>query len=271
VEISFGRTRESQGAVGGHNTPASRPRRRHFRSREVTMLSPRALMEGAPRGAFNNRGVMDGAGSQRAIGKTAAYVFTCTNPVQAQRGRRVVVRTGQTQQHVCSSSTRGAPVRILTIADAADGKTVYQGRVGGVFSASPVAGDGKVYLLSETGETIVLRAGPEAQIIARNQIGERPLASMAISNGRIFIRAPTRTCSALGAQPPEPGGRAAAIVAMVGLLNVSLDTREDPVPGAGPSPRTPPRHSGPRLAARYLLPETRLGRTRAPSFSSRST
>jgi outer membrane protein assembly factor BamB len=78
---------------------------------------------------------------------------------------------------------------ILTIADAASGDKVWQGRVGGVFSASPVAGDGKVYLLSETGETIVLRAGRGAEIIARNDIGQRTLASMAISDGRIFIRA----------------------------------------------------------------------------------
>jgi outer membrane protein assembly factor BamB len=77
---------------------------------------------------------------------------------------------------------------ILTIADARDGSKVWQGRVGGVFSASPVAGDGKVYLLSEAGETIVLRAGRAAEILARNPIGERTLASMAIANGRLFIR-----------------------------------------------------------------------------------
>jgi outer membrane protein assembly factor BamB len=77
---------------------------------------------------------------------------------------------------------------ILTIADAGRGDTVWQGRVGGVFSASPVAADGKVYLLSETGETIVLRAGRGAEIIARNTIGERTLASMAVSGGRLFIR-----------------------------------------------------------------------------------
>jgi outer membrane protein assembly factor BamB len=77
---------------------------------------------------------------------------------------------------------------ILSIADTKTGNRVWQGRVEGVFSASPVAGDGKVYLLSESGETIVLRAGPGAEIIARNKIGERSLASMAISDGRIFIR-----------------------------------------------------------------------------------
>jgi outer membrane protein assembly factor BamB len=77
---------------------------------------------------------------------------------------------------------------ILSIADAKTGSRVWQGRVEGVFSASPVAGDGKVYLLAESGETIVLRAGPGAEIIARNKIGERSLASMAISDGRLFIR-----------------------------------------------------------------------------------
>jgi outer membrane protein assembly factor BamB len=77
---------------------------------------------------------------------------------------------------------------ILTIADAKDGSKVWQGRVGGVFSASPVAGDGKVYLQSESGETIVLRAGRDAEVLARNTIGERTLASMAISNGRLFLR-----------------------------------------------------------------------------------
>jgi outer membrane protein assembly factor BamB len=77
---------------------------------------------------------------------------------------------------------------ILTIADASDGSKVWQGRVGGVFSASPVAGDGKVYLQSESGETIVLRGGRDAEIISRNTIGERTLASMAISNSRIFLR-----------------------------------------------------------------------------------
>lgn len=98
---------------------------------------------------------------------------------------------------------------ILTIADAKNGERVWQGRVGGVFSASPVAGDGKVYLLSENGETIVLRAGREAEVIARNPIGERTLASMAVSAGRIFMRSDDHLfCiggSAATSQPGAPG------------------------------------------------------------------
>jgi len=72
--------------------------------------------------------------------------------------------------------------------DAKNGEKVWQARTEGIFSASPVAGDGKVYLLSETGETIVLKAGREFQVLARNDLGERLVASPAISEGQIFIR-----------------------------------------------------------------------------------
>lgn len=72
--------------------------------------------------------------------------------------------------------------------DAKTGEKIWQARTEGIFSASPVAGDGKVYLLSETGETIVLKAGREFQVIARNDLGERLVASPAISEGQLFIR-----------------------------------------------------------------------------------
>ena len=72
--------------------------------------------------------------------------------------------------------------------DSKTGGKVWQARTEGIFSASPVAGDGKVYLISETGETIVLKAGREFQVLARNDIGERMVASPAISGGQILIR-----------------------------------------------------------------------------------
>ena len=77
---------------------------------------------------------------------------------------------------------------IATCVDAQTGRRVWQERVGGQFSASPVAGDGKVYLVSETGETIVLRAGRRFNVISRNDLGEHMIASPAISNGQIFLR-----------------------------------------------------------------------------------
>jgi hypothetical protein len=51
-----------------------------------------------------------------------------------------------------------------------------------------VAGDGKVYLASENGETVVLSAGRSPKVLARNQLNARQLASPAIAGGRLFIR-----------------------------------------------------------------------------------
>jgi outer membrane protein assembly factor BamB len=79
-------------------------------------------------------------------------------------------------------------VGVVTCADAKTGKGVWRHRLGGVFFASPVAGDGKVYMVSETGETFVLRAGRKPEVLARNDLGERFIASPAISHGRLFLR-----------------------------------------------------------------------------------
>ena len=79
-------------------------------------------------------------------------------------------------------------VGVLSAIDAKSGTRVWQERTGGVFTASPVAADGKIYLLSEDGQTIVLAAGPMPRVLARNRLNARQLASPAISGGRIFIR-----------------------------------------------------------------------------------
>ena len=80
----------------------------------------------------------------------------------------------------------------ITVIDAETGKRLWQERVGGLFSASPVAGDGKIYFVSETGEVIVLRSGRAPAVMARNDIGERLMAGLAISNGQLFIRSDDR-------------------------------------------------------------------------------
>jgi outer membrane protein assembly factor BamB len=77
---------------------------------------------------------------------------------------------------------------IVTCIDGETGERVWQERVGGIYTASPVVADGKIHLLNESGETVVLRAGREPHILERNPIGERAVASPAISKGQIFIR-----------------------------------------------------------------------------------
>ena len=76
----------------------------------------------------------------------------------------------------------------VTVVDAKTGERVWQQRIDGIFTASPVAADGKIYFASETGETIVVRSARTPEVIARNDIGQRLMASPAISNGQIFLR-----------------------------------------------------------------------------------
>jgi len=76
----------------------------------------------------------------------------------------------------------------VTVVEARTGARVWQQRIDGIFTASPVAGDGKIYFVSETGETIVMRSGRTPEVIARNDIGQRLMASPAISQGQIFLR-----------------------------------------------------------------------------------
>lgn len=92
-------------------------------------------------------------------------------------------------------------VGVVTCASAETGETMWMERLGGIFFASPVAGDGKVYFVSETGETFVLRAGSKPEVLAKNELGERFLASPAIAGGRIFLRGDGRLIAAgAGAQ-----------------------------------------------------------------------
>lgn len=79
-------------------------------------------------------------------------------------------------------------VGVVTCIDAQTGERVWQSRTGGVFSASPVIVGDRVYMVSETGETLVMRVAREPEVIARNTIEGRLLASPAFSGSRLFLR-----------------------------------------------------------------------------------
>ena len=81
---------------------------------------------------------------------------------------------------------------ILSAVDASNGQRLWQERVGGTFSASPIAGDGKIYFVSEGGETIVIKAGRTFELIARNKLDGHFVASPAAGGGRVFLRSDDR-------------------------------------------------------------------------------
>ena len=80
---------------------------------------------------------------------------------------------------------------IVTCVDAKTGKEYWRARVGGNHSASPIYADGRIYFLNEDGESVVLAPGQQLKHLATNQLDGRTLASMAVSNGSIFIRSDT--------------------------------------------------------------------------------
>jgi outer membrane protein assembly factor BamB len=86
------------------------------------------------------------------------------------------------------------------------GERVWRERLGGgKYSASPVAGDGKVYFPSESGRVTVIKAGPTFEVLARNDVGESVVASPALSQGCLFLRG-DRHLYCIG-EPVAGGGR----------------------------------------------------------------
>ncbi len=79
---------------------------------------------------------------------------------------------------------------VMSCLDAKTGRVVWgPERVQpGIYSASPVLADGKLYVTSEDGLVTVLAAGPEFKKLAENQLEGYTLASLAISEGQLFIR-----------------------------------------------------------------------------------
>ncbi len=77
---------------------------------------------------------------------------------------------------------------LATCLKADRGEVVWQERLGGNVAASPVSAAGRIYFVSETGETTVLAAGAEFRVLARNPLNEKVQATPAIAQGHIFIR-----------------------------------------------------------------------------------
>jgi outer membrane protein assembly factor BamB len=81
---------------------------------------------------------------------------------------------------------------ILTCLDPKTGEVIYEGKrvpVPASFMASPVAFDGKIFITSQDGDTFVIKAGREHEVLGTNSLGEAVVSSMALTGDSIFIRA----------------------------------------------------------------------------------
>jgi outer membrane protein assembly factor BamB len=110
-----------------------------------------------------------------------------------------------TKTHIAWALKRGAPLTpsplavgdelyvvtdggIATCLDAKTGGVVWQQRLGGTYSASPVFADGRIYFLAEQGVTTVIAPGREFRRLAANSLDGGLLASMAVSGGSLYLR-----------------------------------------------------------------------------------
>jgi len=74
----------------------------------------------------------------------------------------------------------------------ATGEEIYRVRIphgGSGFSASPVAADGRIYLPGEDGDVFIVRAGREFGLLGTSSVAETVMATPAISEGMLYIRA----------------------------------------------------------------------------------
>jgi outer membrane protein assembly factor BamB len=133
-------------------------------------------------------------------------------PTGFSNGQLYAVRTGGngliTDTHVAWRVKRGASNKpsilliddliymigdtgIASCVEAKTGEIVWQQRIGGEYSASPVYADGKIWLFSEEGKTTVFKPGRTFEKLAENNLDEGFLASPAIAGKAFFLR--TRT------------------------------------------------------------------------------
>jgi outer membrane protein assembly factor BamB len=79
----------------------------------------------------------------------------------------------------------------LTCYEAKTGKVVYERQklvARNTVTASPIAGDGRIYIQTEDGECYVVKPGPKFEILAVNKLDEVFCASPAVSAGKLFLR-----------------------------------------------------------------------------------
>jgi outer membrane protein assembly factor BamB len=133
-------------------------------------------------------------------------------PTGFSAGQLFAVRTGGegliTGSHVVWKVTRGVSNKpsillvddliymigdngIASCIDAKTGEQVWQQRIGGEYSASPLYAAGRLWFFSEDGKTTVLKLGRVFEQVGENRLDEGFLASPAISGKAFYLR--TRT------------------------------------------------------------------------------
>lgn len=93
--------------------------------------------------------------------------------------------------------------------DVETGERVYRSRIApgaSAFTASPWAYDGKIFALSEEGDTYVIEAGREFRLMGVNSLGDWAMATPALVGDRLLLRTKSRLYSIRDLTRVESGG-----------------------------------------------------------------
>jgi len=125
-----------------------------------------------------------------------------------------------TETHVVWKATKGIPVKptpvlvdgliymaddrgVASCLELATGETVWQERLGGQFSASPIYADGRIYFFSHDDAATVIRPGRTFQALATNRLDAGCMASPAVVGKALIVRTKTHLYRIEDASPAE--------------------------------------------------------------------
>ena len=80
---------------------------------------------------------------------------------------------------------------IASCIEAKSGKEVWNERIGGTYSAAPLAVPGRIYFFSEDGKTTVVESGRAFKVLATNPLGDGFMASAAVTGNSLIVRSKT--------------------------------------------------------------------------------
>jgi outer membrane protein assembly factor BamB len=80
---------------------------------------------------------------------------------------------------------------VVSCVDAKSGESVWQERLRGAFSASPLHAEGRIYFFGEEGEVPVVAVADEFKLLANNRLGDGFMASPAVYGNSLILRSRT--------------------------------------------------------------------------------
>jgi outer membrane protein assembly factor BamB len=149
------------------------------------------------------------AGTTRIVCPTAIVGSELVVSTSGRNGPIIAIRPGGSgdvsQSHVLWRTRHGGPYvptgvayrnrlylmndgGVLACYNLGDGSELWKHRLSGSFTASLIAADGAIHAVNEAGEVSVVAASDQFELLAEGAVGDRCLATPALSQGQVFVR-----------------------------------------------------------------------------------